>query len=85
MRTTLTLDPDVAERLKQSMRSGKQSLKEAVNEALRRGLGAQEQAPRPPFKVQVHDSLFHPGVDTARLNQLTDDLEAQSFADRLSR
>ncbi|MBI3404276.1 MAG: ribbon-helix-helix protein, CopG family [Acidobacteria bacterium] len=38
MRTTLTLDDDVAALLRQLLRSRKTSLKELVNEALRNGL-----------------------------------------------
>ncbi len=45
MRTTLTLDPDVAQRLKSRMAEQKATLKQVVNEALRRGLAAEQ--PRP--------------------------------------
>lgn len=38
MRTTLTLDPDVAALLKKRVAEGGVSFKDAVNEALRRGL-----------------------------------------------
>lgn len=38
MRTTLTLDPDVAALLKKAVAKGEISFKQAVNEALRRGL-----------------------------------------------
>lgn len=38
MRTTLTLDPDVAALLKKAVARGEVSFKEAVNDALRRGL-----------------------------------------------
>jgi hypothetical protein len=38
MRTTLTLDPDVAALLKKAVSKGEVSFKQAVNEALRRGL-----------------------------------------------
>ena len=57
MRTTLTLDDDVAvqiERLRQAQDLG---LKEIVNEALRRGL-REMAAPakrREPFRTMVHD------------------------------
>lgn len=85
MRTTLTLDPDVAERLKQHMRTGKQSLKDAVNETLRRGLGLQERAPRVRFEVRTHDSPFVPGVDASRLNQIVDELEAEAVVSRVVR
>lgn len=38
MRTTLTLDPDVAALLKKAVAKGEVSFKQAVNDALRRGL-----------------------------------------------
>ena len=38
MRTTLTLDPDVAALLKKAVAKGELSFKQAVNDALRRGL-----------------------------------------------
>jgi len=40
MRTTLTLDPDVAAMLKKRVAKGDVSMKEAVNDAMRRGLTA---------------------------------------------
>lgn len=54
MRTTLTLDPDVAALLKQEARRHKGSLKEAVNKALRAGLqalNASPAAPPVPYKI----------------------------------
>ena len=38
MRTTLTLDPDVAAMLKKRVAKGDVTMKEAVNDAMRRGL-----------------------------------------------
>jgi hypothetical protein len=52
MRTTLTLDPDVAALLRRHMREHKTGLKEAVNRALRKGL--QSDAPalgETPYRV----------------------------------
>ncbi len=46
MRTTLTLDKDVAARLSQAARRRRQPLKTVVNDALRAGLAAIEQPPR---------------------------------------
>ena len=40
MRTTLTLDPDVASRLQKEAAKGKRTFKQIVNDALRRGLDA---------------------------------------------
>ncbi len=43
MRTTLTLDDDVAARLKGAVKKRRRPLKTVVNEALRVGLGAMDQ------------------------------------------
>jgi hypothetical protein len=45
MRTTLTLEPDVAARLKAAVKSRRRPLKAVVNEALRAGLAAIEKRP----------------------------------------
>jgi len=42
MRTTLTLDPDVAALLKKALAKGNQTCKEVVNSALRKGLETTE-------------------------------------------
>lgn len=56
MRTTLTLDRDVAARLDQAVRRQKRSLKAVVNEALRRGLTAIETPePSKPFRTAGFD------------------------------
>ena len=57
MRTTLTLDKDVASRLDQIARRRKQRWKSLVNDALRAGLDALEQpAPRrAPFRTRGFD------------------------------
>lgn len=48
MRTTLTLDPDVAAMLKKEMRQQKATLKETINKALRAGLQAPPNGGAPP-------------------------------------
>lgn len=79
MRTTLTLDDDVAAKLKKVAERRKLTFKEAVNATLRRGLGAQEPVEKaPPFRVETFRSAFRPGVDPLKLNQLLDDLESRS-------
>ena len=55
MRTTLTLEPDVAAALERMKEARGLSLKVAVNEALRRGLRELDTAPtaaRPPYRVR---------------------------------
>jgi hypothetical protein len=86
MRTTLTLDRDVAERVRGEMRRTGKALKAVVNEALRLGLGMAGRPPRAPrFEVRAHDFAFRPGVDQDRLNQLADELEAEEARRKLAR
>ena len=82
MRTTLTLDGDVAERLLQETASGKISLKQAVNERLRAGYGISRNKKLPEFVVEPHKSAYRAGLDRRKLNQLVDDLDAESFASK---
>ncbi len=50
MRTTLSLDDDVAAQLEQLRRAGDVSLKRVVNDALRRGLHQMADTPKPARK-----------------------------------
>lgn len=85
MRTTLTLDDDVADKLKALAERRRVSFKEVVNDALRRGLATQSRLakPVPPFRVVPFASAFRPGVDPEKLNQLTDEIEVQDATDRI--
>ena len=81
MRTTLTLDDDVADFLKAQSRLQSRPFKQVVNEVLRRGMAPGPQGPEPPtFRVEPNRSGLVPGVDPLRLNQLNDQLEAEDFA-----
>ena len=82
MRTTLTLDPEVAEKLRREVALGKRSFKEIVNDALKRGLGIQRTSPRNRFRIKAHSSAFVPGTDLGRLNQSVDQLETDEFLQR---
>ncbi len=81
MRTTLTLDDDLAGLLKRHARELGVPFKEAVNRTLRAGLGAAAAAPRGTApKTIPHSFGFRPGVDLDKLGQLADELEADAFA-----
>jgi hypothetical protein len=83
MRTTLTLDPDVAERLLRAVSNGGKSLKATVNEALRIGLGmADKPMEPPPFRIRAFVAGLQPGIDPDKMNQLLGELEAGEFARR---
>ena len=81
MRTTLTLDDDLAARVKDVAHRNGVSFKEALNAALRRGLSAPEPSQKrsKAFRVRTFTSPFVPGVDPLKLNQLTDELETRRF------
>ena len=83
MRTTLTLDDDLVEKLRELSRKRRIAFREVVNDTLRRGLSAQElrQKRQRPFKVEVFESAFRPGVDPLRLNALVDELEVRRFTE----
>lgn len=82
MRTTLTLEPDVAERLQEELERTNSSLKQVINEALRRGLGIVPILQRERYRVLPHSSAFLAGIDTGKLNQLADELEAIEFLNK---
>lgn len=86
MRTTLTLEPDVEQLLRQEMQRTGSGMKAVVNSALRLGLGMRGKPLRPPrYRVEPHAFGFKPGVDMDRLNQLVDEFEAEEFANRYDR
>ncbi|MGA7487003.1 MAG: CopG family transcriptional regulator [Xanthobacteraceae bacterium] len=59
MRTTLTIDDDVAAQLERLRRSREASLKDLVNDALRRGLREMGARPkkREPFRTQPIEGI----------------------------
>jgi len=85
MRTTLTLDPDVARRLELEIKRSGEGMKAVVNRALRVGLGMTDKPVEPlPFRVEPHAFGVRPGVDLDRMNQLLDELEAEEGARKLA-
>ncbi len=80
MRTTLTLDDDLADALRERAFLMNLPFKQVVNDAIRRGLSPEASPDRVPrFRVVPNKSGFAPGVDPLRLNQLNDQLQAEEF------
>ena len=80
MRTTLTLDDDLADSLKEQARLQNKPFKRVVNDALRRGMSpGTGEAPKPRYRVIPNRSGLAPGVDPMKLNQLNDQLETEEF------
>jgi len=87
VRTTLTLDDDVAHQLRERARLTGAPFKQLVNDAIRTGLqaGRQPAEALPPFRVTPKAAGFRTGIDVLRLNQLNDDLEGEAFERKAGR
>ncbi len=77
MRTTLTLDDDVAAKLKAESRRAGRPFREIVNETLRRGLMSRRViAQRQAFKIKVRDlGDLKPGLSFDRVAELIEQVE----------
>lgn len=74
MRTTVTLDPDVAAKLKQAARERGISFKEALNSNVRRGLESADADAR-PYRVRARQLGVRPGINLDKALQLAGELE----------
>ena len=79
MRTTLTIEDDLARMLKERARLLDLPFKQVVNDALRRGISPAVREDPAPYQVVPHHSGFAPGVDPLKLNQLNDQLQVEDF------
>ena len=82
MRTTLTLDEDVAARLQHLTRERGISFKVAVNETLRAGLGSDVQARA--YRLPTYSMGVRPAIDLDRALQLDAALEDEEILRKLS-
>jgi len=74
VRTTLTLDPDVARLVEDAVHRRRTSTKEVINDALRRAL-SEPPSRRERYHLPVHEATLQPGFDLAGFNRLADELE----------
>jgi hypothetical protein len=77
MRTTLTLDEDVAAKLKAESRRAGRPFREIVNETLRYGLASRRVATqRQAFKITARDlGDLRPGLSLDNIAELIDQVE----------
>ncbi len=74
MRTTVTLDPDVAAKLRTVMRERGVSFKDAINEAVRSGLDGPAPAAR-RYRMPTAPLGVRPGVNLDKALTLAGELE----------
>ena len=76
MRSTLTIEDDLAGLLKQRSKELGKSFKEVVNQAIRKGLQVDDlPISKPTVVTRPHSFGTRPDLDWGRLNQLADELE----------
>jgi hypothetical protein len=76
VRTTITLDADVAAKLKAEMRKKGASFKDVVNEAIRTGLLLKEKGvQQKPFKVNAKPLGMRPGLNYDSTSELLEQIE----------
>ena len=81
MRTTLTLDDDVARLVEDAVHHERRPMKQIVNDALRRAL-APHVSRQGPYHLTPHESAVRPGFDLAGFNRLADELEDEAIIDK---
>ncbi len=82
VRTTITLDPDVAALIKAAMRDRGLTFKQAVNDAIRAGMAPPVRSSRRRFPTY---DMGEPLVDVTKALRLAAELEDQELAARLAR
>ena len=76
MRTTLTLDDDVAAKLKVESRKTGRPFRDTVNACLRAGLSMRKQSEAAQaFRVKARDMGMRPEINIDKVSALLDELE----------
>jgi hypothetical protein len=83
MRTTITLEPDVAEQLKALARRRNLSFKAVLNSTVRAGLAVERGGSR-PYQAPARPMELRPGVDLTHALRLADSLEDEEIARKLA-
>jgi hypothetical protein len=76
VRTTLTLDDDIAAKLKAESRKTGRPFRDTVNACLRAGLTLRKQGDSArPVRVKARDLGLRPGINIDKVSALLDELE----------
>jgi hypothetical protein len=80
MRTTLTLDDDIAARIAELQKQQKLSFKDAINQTLRRGLEVHQALSNaiPPFTVKARAMGVRSGLNYANISELLEQVEGET-------
>lgn len=78
MRTTLTLDDDLASQLEETARRSGRPFKEVIQSLLRDSLTQEHREVPTPFVVRARPLDLRPGVDLTNVGALLEQLEGPS-------
>jgi hypothetical protein len=81
MRTTVAIDPELQARVKELARERGISFREALNDALRRGLGTPMTAA--PYEMPARPLGLRPGIDLDKAFALAAELEDDEIVRKL--
>ncbi len=80
IRTTVTLDEDVFERLKQASRAERVPFRQALNDTLRAGLLAREEpTARRKFRIEPRHMGVRPGLNYDNVSALLELAEGENY------
>jgi hypothetical protein len=79
MRTTITLDADVAQQLKAATSSTGRPFRAIVNDALRRGLPLLRKPRSKPYRMKPHDMGIRPGISLDNIGDLLAHIEGETW------
>jgi len=82
VRTTVTLEDDLAARLRERARERDLPFKAVLNEAIRSGL-ADAGAPSQPYRMKTSPMQAKPGIDLTKALRLAGQLEDEEIARKL--
>ncbi len=80
MRTTLTLDPDVAAKAKRGAAKLGKPLKTVINAALRIGLDQVLNPPSKPYRTKPHPLGLPPGLSYDNISELLARIEGEGHS-----
>jgi hypothetical protein len=84
VRTTMTLDDDVAEALRAAAHERRQPFKQVVNETLRKALKEGQPASQQRFTMEPRSLGARPGINLNKALHLASDLEDEEIVRKLA-
>jgi hypothetical protein len=84
MRTTVTLDDDLATQLQDLSARLRKPFKTVINDTIRKGLDASGKQPKiKPFKIKSWNLKLRPGYEGVNFNHLATELEDEAIIEKL--